>query len=73
MDFIYGSTRMLPTTASVRWSAGLLAQRSELLPRKRSAKIGYEIKSKYNRKYDYQRAKYEDPLIIQKLNIFIVG
>jgi hypothetical protein len=65
---------MPPMTASVRRSADLLAQRSESTAPQTVGQNWVrnfvnrhdEIKSKYNRKYDYQRAKCEDPAIIQE-------
>jgi hypothetical protein len=65
---------MPPMTASVRRSADLLAQRSESTAPQTVGQNWVrnfvnrhdEIKSKYNRKYDYQRAKCEDPVIIQE-------
>jgi hypothetical protein len=65
---------MLPTTTSVRRLADLLAQRSESAAPQTVGQNWVrdfvnrhdEIKSKYNHKYDYQRAKCEDPVIIQE-------
>jgi hypothetical protein len=63
---------MPPTMASVRRSADLLAQRSESTAPQTVGQNWVrnfvnrhdKIKSKYNRKYDYQGAKCEDPVII---------
>jgi hypothetical protein len=62
---------MPPTAEAVRHKAGLL-----IAEHRQPASVGKHwvhnfikrnptLKSKYNRKYDYQRAKCEDPVLIR--------